>query len=254
MTSLEDISPHCVAITSVITSGNVGGIRLKSYSIAIDSTGSAAEGKSFRENLEAHFGVPVKYFVLTHCHGDHTQGLNSFKDTKMICSNQTVKAMPKSFQRAEFDTVTFSDKFLIEDDDLSVEIYHAGGHTAGSLYIWFPQERVLFAGDLIFAKSFPYLGDPNCNPDQWIEALNNFLLLDFEKLVPGHGPVVGKEEVQKHLDFFEEFKMNTLDTINSGKSASDIIIPDFYKYFSPRAGKDASVRKSAKRNFYKFYK
>jgi glyoxylase-like metal-dependent hydrolase (beta-lactamase superfamily II) len=109
---------------------------------------------------------------------------------------------------------------------------------------------VLFAGALMFAKGFPYAGDPTCNPERWMDAFRDFLPLDSEKLVPGHGPVVGKEEVEKHLAFFEALRDATKEAIKAGRGYEAIEVPEFY-------GADEEGnwgRKATLEHWYAFYK
>ena len=54
---------------------------------------------------------------------------------------------------------------------------HIGGHTAGSSLVYIPEDRVLFAGDLILTTTFPSVGDPSTNPDTWIDVFNMILSL-----------------------------------------------------------------------------
>jgi cyclase len=64
-----------------------------------------------------------------------------------------------------------------------------------------PEERVVFTGDTIFSGCQTWL--MTSNVPQWIEALERIRTLDVDRIVPGHGPVVGKEylDVQRsHLE------------------------------------------------------
>jgi cyclase len=147
-------------------------------------------------------------------------------------------------------TLGFRDKLEIRDGDQVVELYHTGGHTSCSTYAHVPSEKVLFAGDLMFAKGFPYAGDPTCDPDRWMGAFREMLSLDFEKLVPGHGPVVGKDEVEKHLAFFETLRDATQEAIGAGKGHEAIEVPEFYGLDE----KDVWVRKATLEHWHRFYK
>ncbi len=132
-------------------------------------------------------------------------------------------------------TITFESEFVITDEEngYRVEIHHAGGHTKDSSLAYFPKEKVVFAGDLMFAESFPWAGDTTCNPDDWVLAFEKILTLDFEHVIPGHGPLVGREEIVKHLEFFKELRKIVKESIEKGISADDIKIPEFYPPVQP---------------------
>lgn len=116
----------------------------------------------------------------------------------------------------------------IINNDKVIEFHHSGGHTSCSVYGYYPAERVLFVGDLIFSGMFPFAGDPGCDPEKWIKTLKLWLTMDIEKVVAGHGPVTDIQEVKKQLGFFEHLKQNTLEAIKSGRVPSEIALPTVY--------------------------
>ncbi|MFW9916567.1 MAG: MBL fold metallo-hydrolase [Candidatus Thorarchaeota archaeon] len=267
---IEEVTPRTVMVTG--GHGNAGAVALSNFIICIDSTIYPQTAKQYRDDVEKRFNLQTKYLFITHSHGDHTFGAAAFKETHIFGSNSLIEEMNKkleiSWTQEEFanwikeqpenkDLIEaieiiipktgFSDTYIIKDDDHKVEFYHAGGHTAGSAYALFPQEKVLFAGDLIFAESFPWAGDPTCNPDKWIDCLREFLTLDFEKLVPGHGLVVGKEEVMKHLKHLEALREATRDAVKEGRGADNIMCPEFYD-----STEDWIIPRSLE-HWYKFY-
>jgi glyoxylase-like metal-dependent hydrolase (beta-lactamase superfamily II) len=202
-------------------------------------------------------------------------GVAPFKDTCVIASAELAASLlkrkdtdwsPKAIARWKqsepgeaawldeveiiIPTLGFRDRLEIRDADLIVELVHAGGHTNCSSYAYVPQEKVLFAGDLMFAESFPYAGDPTCDPERWMDVFKDFLSLDFEKLVPGHGPVVGKDEVEKHLAFFEALRDATKEAIEADKGHEAIQVPEFYGADE----EDDWGRKATLEHWYTFYK
>ncbi|MFX1251996.1 MAG: MBL fold metallo-hydrolase [Promethearchaeota archaeon] len=268
---LESVSPHTVAVSS-IPGGNCAGIALNEFVIAIDSTMFPKTGTNLREKLEKKFGLPVKFLFVTHSHGDHVFGMKAFKDTTIIGSSKLASVMVENVKtrwtpealdewkkenpeiaplleevEIVFPSVGFETKLEIIDGDLKLELYQSGGHTACSSYAYFPYEKVLFSGDLIFAKTFPYASDPSCNPDLWIQTLEHFLTLDVEKFVNGHGPVVDRTEIEKHLTFFKDFRDRIKKAIAAGESTDTIQMPDFYE---DESGKR---KKTALEHWYTFY-
>jgi hypothetical protein len=81
----------------------------------------------------------------------------------------------------------------------------------------------------------------------WIDCLREFLALDFEKLVPGHGLVAGKEEVVKHLNHLETLREATRDAVKEGKGADNIVRPEFYD------GTEDWIIPRSLEHWYKFY-
>ena len=63
---LEVITPHTVANTTGLGRGNVGAVSLRNFTVAIDSTIYAKTALLFRQNLEEHFNLPIKFLIFTH--------------------------------------------------------------------------------------------------------------------------------------------------------------------------------------------
>jgi glyoxylase-like metal-dependent hydrolase (beta-lactamase superfamily II) len=59
------------------------------------------------------------------------------------------------------------------------------GHTGGDVVVYLPADRLVITGDLI-TGGIPYLGDGYAM--EWAETLLALKALDFETIVPGHGP------------------------------------------------------------------
>ncbi len=127
---------------------NTGAIALGDYLIAIDPSPEAYTAPNFRKDIEEHFKLPVKYLLVTHYHGDHTRGVEVFKDTIILGSKQLYKKM-KNEGKQFLPEIIFQDKLIIKNADSSVEFYYAGGHTACSTYAYFPDEKVIFLGQVI---------------------------------------------------------------------------------------------------------
>ncbi|MFW9879510.1 MAG: MBL fold metallo-hydrolase [Candidatus Thorarchaeota archaeon] len=207
-------------------------------------------GELLRKNLKDKFGVPVKYLVVTHYHGDHIFGFKAFKDACILSSEMTSKIMLNEETKTRYQvfikdlakegpigedieyivpTLLFTDKLIIQDDDLYIEIFHTGGHTAGSSFVSFPHEKVIFAGDLIFENTFPYVGDPTCNPELLIKALEKIREMNADIYIPGHGPILkGSNSLDKHINFFKEFRNIIQDAIKDNQDAKDIDVPETF--------------------------
>jgi cyclase len=85
-------------------------------------------------------------------------------------------------------TVTMNDRMTLYRGSREIQIRFLGrAHTGGDLAVYFPDDRVVFTGDM--ALNGPsYLGDGFV--DEWPQTLENLKALDFDVLVPGHGNAV----------------------------------------------------------------
>ena len=252
----------------------IGAISLDNFIIVIDSTIFPQTGRIFRNYVEKRFKIPVKFLFITHYHGDHLWGIDAFIDINIIGSELLIKnsreerliqpARFKEWKRKdpekaylidEINTffhpqITFTSGVKVHDGDLFVELKHCGGHTSCSSYAYFPHEKVLFVGDLIFAEQWPWAGDPTCNPDHWINALEEIMKLDIETAIPGHGPIVMKEEIEIYLNFLRDLRKETIITLENNDGIEQIRIPPFYEDNTP----ESWVKKETLSFFYGFYK
>lgn len=235
--------------------------------------------REFRAYIERTTKTPVRKLILTHHHSDHVFGNQIFKDCQIISSRtlatqmrevaadqwtrekleEVSKTRPESYRKLDlnsleiiFPTKIFNTSLTIIDEEFKIIIKKTGGHTKGSAYVYFSAERVLFAGDLIFAKTFPWGGDPTADLDEWISALKEFKRMNVEKIIPGHGPVCDLKEVQIYLDFFEPVAKIMKEMIAKGRTQEEAVrfddYPEFYASEAPERRRDTLAQ------WYQVYK
>ncbi len=92
--------------------------------------------------------------------------------------------------RAIAPTHTFDgDSRWLELAGLSLKLAKAPGETDDQLYIWFPAERVLFAGDNFYQSwpnTYPLRGTARRSVRDWIQSLGAMIQEGPEVVVPGH--------------------------------------------------------------------
>jgi glyoxylase-like metal-dependent hydrolase (beta-lactamase superfamily II) len=98
---------------------------------------------------------------------------------------------PGSIPGLTVPTLTFSDRVTIDlgGDRGPLELRYLGrGHTEGDLVAWLPQQRILFAGDLVESEAALYTGDAFHR--EWASGtLDAVAALGAETLVGGRGGV-----------------------------------------------------------------
>ena len=73
-----------------------------------------------------------------------------------------------------------------------IQLLHLGrAHTGGDVVIFLPRERVVFTGDMML-PGLSYMGDGHV--DEWPATLEALKALDFDVLLPGHGPPVRSKD------------------------------------------------------------
>ena len=73
------------------------------------------------------------------------------------------------------------------------------GHTRGDTVVLLPQSRVIVLGDLLTtADTIPAIvnyGDGG-NWSDWTRSMDELLKMDWDMAIPGHGPMVTKQQVR----------------------------------------------------------
>ncbi len=150
---------------------------------------------------------PLRYLVLTHYHAVRVLGASAYPVQEIISSRKTLEMIaergqedwdselqrfPRLFRGAEtipgltWPTMTFDTAMTIDLGNRRVEILHPGeGHTRGDTVVWLPEEKVLFAGDLVEYGATPYCGDAQLK--NWGPTLMRLSALQPQALVPGRG-------------------------------------------------------------------
>jgi glyoxylase-like metal-dependent hydrolase (beta-lactamase superfamily II) len=151
-----------------------------------------------------------------------------------IKKNRSDRAWLYEGLRIVLPTRVFEEKYKLN----GIEMIYFGGHTDCSSVVYIPEDRVLFAGDLMFAEMFPWAGDPTADPDTWINAFKTILAMDVETIVPGHGPICNKDEVRIQLKWFEAIREEMRRLISEGASEQEAVsyevYPDFYESIGDR--------------------
>ncbi len=81
-----------------------------------------------------------------------------------------------------------------------IRLLHLGrAHTGGDVVIYLPRERVVFTGDMML-PGLAYMGDGHV--DEWPATLEALKSLDFEVLLPGHGPPVRSKDPISHFQAY----------------------------------------------------
>ena len=149
--------------------------------------------------------------TLTHFHPEHGFGAQVFRDEATILYNASqrdeleakfaefvelfstfspeIAEMLSDVERVEPDE-TYEARRRIDLGGIVAELESVGpAHTRGDQLVWLPEQRVLFAGDLVENRFFPILPDADARGSEWITLLARIEGMEPGVVVPGHGEV-----------------------------------------------------------------
>jgi len=177
-----------------------------------------------KDEIRRRFNQPVRYLIYSHDHADHIAGGQVFADAATVVAHENAKRTIVGEKRpTAIPHVTFSDAMSIELGGTVVELAYVGrNHSDNSIVMRFPKERLLFAVDFIPVEAVGFRDYPDAYVEEWIESLKRVEAMDFDVLVPGHGPLGRKEHVRMHREFMEELRGEVLRYAREGKSLDEV--------------------------------
>ena len=134
-------------------------------------------------------------------------------------------------------TLTFEDRVTFHGSGRTVELLsYGGGHTQSDAFLYLPEERVAFLGDLLFAQCHPWL--PGGDMEQWQRILQQVERLNIARAVPGHGPVGTLEDAVLLRQYIADLTHLGQEAARAGKSKDEFkraSIPERYSGWRYRA-------------------
>ena len=148
---------------------------------------------------------PIKYVLNTHHHDDHSGSNADFLPTAEVIAHKNARANVVRNNQPGPPRVIFADETAVFLGGAEVQMFHFGrGHTNGDAVAYFPDLRTVHTGDLIvFGQRLdgstlsPFWDFGNGGSVlEWPATLTGLLALDFDTVIPGHGPLLTKDDVR----------------------------------------------------------
>ena len=176
------------------------------------------------QEIEKRFAKPIRYLVYSHDHRDHIAGGEVFADTATVIAHENARRTIIAEKRpTAVPELTFTDRMTITLGGKTVELVHVGrNHSDNSIVMRFPEERALFVVDFISVNRLPYRDLSDSYFPDWIESVKRVEAMDFDVLVPGHGPLGTKADVAEHRRYLEALHEGVLARAREGKSLDQI--------------------------------
>ena len=172
-----------------------------------------------KAEVASRFGVPVRYVLYSHHHGDHAGGNVEYINIAEIIAHQNARDnMVRGNQDAP-PRVVFTDQTAVYLGGVEVRAFYMGtGHTNGDAVIYFPDLRTVHGGDLLHGTA-PFIDYANGGSSAgWVATMNNVLALDFDTAIPGHGAIMDRSDVVAFRNQMEAVRARMADLIRAGTS------------------------------------
>lgn len=118
---------------------------------------------------------------------------------------------------------TFADQTNLTLGNTRLELRHAGpAHTPGDSYVWLPEQKILFSGDIVYMDRMLGIG-PQSAHRSWIEAFEVLAALEPEIVVPGHGdPAPLAKATAESYDYLVFLRQAVIDLMEQGGGIEEI--------------------------------
>jgi glyoxylase-like metal-dependent hydrolase (beta-lactamase superfamily II) len=169
---------------------------------------------------------PIRYVLNTHQHDDHS-GSNArmLAASVEIIAHKNARINMIALKQPGAPRVTFTDAMEVYLGGNEVRTRHyARGHTGGDAVIFFPALKVIHTGDLFLTRpTQPYIDYANGGSAlEWTQNLDEILKLDFDTIIPGHGPLSDRAGLLKWRADFETMRNRVRDMVRQNRSKDEI--------------------------------
>ena len=175
--------------------------------------------------------LPIRYVLNTHHHFDHAGSNAYFMPEARVVGHKNVRVNMNRNQQAGSPGILFEKSTSVFLGDVEVQAHHFGrGHTNGDSAILFPDLRTVHTGDLFIwgdrldgSTLAPFIDYANGgSAAEWTATLDGVLALDFDTVIPGHGPILRKTDIRIFRSKFDQLLTRIRSLIDNGVSRNDI--------------------------------
>jgi len=189
-------------------------------------------------------GQPLRYVINTHQHDDHAGGNFAMLPLAEVIAHRNVRVNLADLKQPYYEDtpgtpiglprVTFTDRLDLHLGGAEVQVHYFGrGHTNGDAVIYFPAVRTIHTGDLFLSLRRP-AGRPPGVPVyvdyvqggsflEWSRTLERTLALDFDTIIPGHGPIATKAELIAFNADLVAMRTRLAALIKGGTSRAEVV-------------------------------
>jgi len=161
----------------------------------------ATDRKDRRPRVIAHELVPVRFnrYKMTSGHQLH---MNMVQYGGALQQGYKIDYNARPFlpPDMEYPDITYRDAMQFKVGELTFELYHSKGETDDQTWVYIPERKTVVGGDTVHG-SMPNIGNPFKlmlrYETEWAEAMERVAGLNPEYIIPGHTPLMKKEQARE---------------------------------------------------------
>jgi glyoxylase-like metal-dependent hydrolase (beta-lactamase superfamily II) len=235
--------------------------------LVVDTRQHVRDGEDLLARIRKVTDKPIKWVVNSHFHADHYLGNPAFKaagativahrDTAMLMQKLHGKEIARRggfFKRRGFDPkdvalvmpdVTFDHEMTIRLGSRDIRLLYLGpGQQIGDTFVLFPHRRAVHTPGAFAQKSWANtVFTPSV--EGWIGVLRKLAAMDIETVLPAHGDVAKRADLEELAKFLSTIDGAVRAAIAKGMSADGMakaLTFDQYKDWRNYARREHAIR------------
>jgi len=187
---------------------------------------------------------PIRYVLNTHQHDDHAGGNAKMLGIANVIAHDNVRKNLEHIRQPYYEdtpgtpiglpNITFSRELVVHVGGKEIRTVHLGrGHTSGDAVVYFPELKAIHTGDLFLSFPRPPDKPPGASIYvdyaqggsflEWTDTLDRVLALDFDTVIPGHGPVATRQDLVQFRANVAAMRDRIAALIRSGASKQQVL-------------------------------
>jgi cyclase len=208
--------------------------------ILVDAGSHKAVAEHIDKAIKTVTSKPITHVLITHHHGDHHLGLEYFEGAQVIATDVSARqirdngrGMVAFMSRntglylrdtrpvVPQTTLASRSREAMEIDGVKLELISTDtAHTDGDMMVWLPEDGVLASGDILVHTINPNFRDGNLR--KWIGVVDDILKLPLRTVMPGHGPLMQREDVAEFHALIAGFYNTVEEIYKAGGAEADV--------------------------------
>lgn len=229
---------------------NVGLVVGTDRLLVVDTAMGPSNGVRIRAFADELAAGRELLLTITHFHPEHGFGAQAFGDARIVYNRAQLdelhekgaaylgmfrtfgEAVAEQLEGVELVEPTEAYLAVSQTLDLggrTVELRTWGvAHTRGDQVVWLPDERILFAGDLVEERCFPIFpyfppDDVDVDGERWIRVLERLEALEPAIVVPGHGAVGDGSLIATVREYVTQLRDETRELAAAGVGVDEAV-------------------------------
>ena len=173
--------------------------------------------------------------VDSHYHWDHVYGNAAFAGCDIVAhrscrrlilaeaESESEKVPEPPVEGVPLPSIGFGDRLRYSDDTSTIHLIHTPGHTSDSIILYYDEDELLFGGDTV-EWPFPSLALRD-GEETYLKTLRQLNQLPVARVVPAHGPVMGKEIIDANQRYVEDLYDAVRTAKQSGVQRAALDLP-----------------------------